>query len=143
MVDLECSANQVVPYVDSGYSDRVCHTNHPFTNTDFCGAVQDREASEEGLQALFDPRENNSVARYDNISQHLVQLEMDVPDIELIKKLLQSHESSLYPVCRHSKPGLPWMTLGTSIMDLSPDPMLHVCPGPPCSSTFLSLDFQG
>ena len=141
MVDLECSANQVVAYPTSNGANLVCHTNHPFTNSDFRGTTPATKINDEELQVFFDSRDNNSRARFDIISQHLEELESEQSGPETVKKLLQSHESSIYPVCRHSKPGQPWMTLGTSIMDLTSDPVLHVCPGPPCSSTFTSLGF--
>ncbi len=142
MEDLECSANQVVAFTQPGWEDRLCHTNHPFANTDY---RRPAPATNQTDQALPSPRSKydiNSQTRYKSISRRLDEFNGDQVDPEALKMCLQSHDSHIHPVCRHSKPSHPWMTLGTSIMDLAPHPVLHICPGPPCSSVFKVIDFN-
>jgi isopenicillin-N N-acyltransferase like protein len=141
IVDLECSANQVAAYTQPERSGRICHTNHPFVNTDFRGITPGTKPTREDLVAFFDTKDVNSRTRFEVIFQQFGEIDNEKASPEAAKRLLQSHDSSTHPVCRHSKPGLPWMTLGTSIMELGSNPQLHVCPGPPCSSIFSLFGF--
>lgn len=141
MVNLECSANQVVAYAQPEWNDRICHTNHPFVNTDFRAITVGAKPSREDLATFFDTRDENSSTRFDVVYHQISGIENKKANPEIAKNLLSSHESIAYPVCRHSKPSSPWMTLGTSIMELDLNPKLHVCPGPPCSSIFSTFEF--
>jgi isopenicillin-N N-acyltransferase like protein len=141
IVDLECSANQVAAYAQPEQSDRICHTNHPFVNTDFRGIAPGNKPTQEELAAFFDAFDINSCTRFNIVFQQMGEINCEKANPGEAMRLLRSHDSNTYPVCRHSKPGLPWMTVGTSIMVLDANPQLYVCPGPPCSSIFSSFNF--
>jgi len=141
IIDLECSANQVAAYTQPEQNGRICHTNHPFVNTDFQGIAPGTQPTQGELAAFFDAFNVNSRTRFEVVYQQICEIVDEKAGPETAKRLLQSHDSSTHPVCRHSKPGLPWMTVGTSIMELDVNPQMHVCPGPPCSSIFSSFSF--
>ena len=141
IVDLECSTNQVTEYSQPVRSRSICHTNHPFVNTDFQGIPQGGKHTSEGLVESFDMNDTDSRIRFEVVFQQLGEAESNEANLDMTKRLFSSHNSELNPVCRHSKSDLRWMTLGTSIMVLDKHPQLHVCPGPPCTSKFTQFSF--
>jgi predicted choloylglycine hydrolase len=141
VVDLECSANQVAEYSQPALSRSVCHTNHPFANTDLRSAPTGFNGDDpEGGISIGSV---DSRTRFDVLYHQLEGIDSYVEsNLVATKRLLRSHDSVSHPVCRHPAPGLSWMTLGTSIMILEEHPQLHVCPGPPCTSRFTQFSFN-
>lgn len=136
IVDLECSANQVVEFSPEGRSRSVCHTNHPLVNRDYNKSLLSPGASPEGFQAQLDARTVNSRTRYQLLSIHLSAVEWLNIEPETARRLLSSHGSQEHPICRHPNTGEQWSTLGTSIMQLGHPAYLYCCAGSPCSSKF-------
>lgn len=141
LVDLECSANRVVVYTPPGRTRSVCHTNHPFVNDDYQDPCAAERKHGDPLTPLAQGHNQDSLLRFDAISRDSWVVEQEEAGPETARRLLQSHQSPTNPVCRHPRPGLPWMTVGTSIMALGANPELHVCPGPPCSAEFERFGF--
>lgn len=141
IIDLECSANQVVAYTQTGRKRSFCHTNHPIVNNDFMDTMHDDRQPSDQLLPVVNIVEENSRLRMESITRNSLVAEVQAVDVMTAKNILSSHESPTHPVCRHYTPERPWMTIGTSIMTLDSHPQLHVCPGPPCSSTFTIFSF--
>ena len=136
IIDLECSASQVVEFSPEGRSRSVCHTNHPLVNRDYNKSLLSPGTSAEGLQAQLDARTVNSRTRYQLLSIHLSAVEWLNIEPETARRLLSSHGSQEHPICRHPGIGENWSTLGTSIMQFGHPAYLYACPGSPCTSKF-------
>jgi len=136
IIDLECSAKQVIEYSPEGRSRSVCHTNHPIVNRDYANQLISPEASPEDTKAQVDARTVNSRTRFQLLSIHLGAVEWLNIDPETARRLLSSHGSQEHPICRHTNTDEQWSTLGTSIMQFGHPSYLFVCPGPPCASQF-------
>ncbi len=143
IIDLECSANQVEKYSHPGRDRSICHTNHPFANTDLRidtaegGPTTHASIKSDGIKDL-DSRIRFSVL-YDQLA---IYEKSEQANKDLAVRLLSSHDSVSHPVCRHSSPGNNWMTIGTSIMCLDEHPQLYICPGPPCTARFTQYSFN-
>jgi len=133
ILDFECSADQVCQFVPYPGANRVYHTNHPLVNNDqdFFQQIIKKLSPEEKQQA--DKGQANTLARFDFLESQLRD-ESQTITVEKIKTILSSHEA---PVCvdRKKEKGKS-LTLGCLIMELSPSPVLHIAPGPPCSTEF-------
>ena len=136
IIDLECSANQVMEYSPDGRSRSVCHTNHPLVNRDYPNQRLDLGVPSEETQAQKDEKTINSRTRYQLLSIHLGAVEWLNIDPETARRLLSSHGSQEHPICRHPDTNEKWSTLGTSIMQFGHPAYLFVCPGSPCSAKF-------
>ncbi len=143
IIDLECSANRVAVYAQPGRLHSVCHTNHPFANDDLMEVITGEKQPGERITPLANIYDLDSHLRFESISRRSQVAEGQEAGPEIAREILRSHESHTNPVCRHSAPEQPWMTIGTSIMVLDEHPQLQLCPGPPCTSTFSVFDFQG
>jgi isopenicillin-N N-acyltransferase like protein len=142
IIDLECSANQTAPYRQPGRLYSVCHTNHPFTNDDFIEKTAPAEPSSNRISPTTSIYDVDSRMRMESISQNSEMVEQDAASTKTARIILSAHDSRTNPVCRHSSPDNPWMTIGTSILVLNEHPQLHFCPGPPCSSAFTIFKFS-
>lgn len=140
ILDFECSANQVSQFTPYPGANRICHTNHPLANDDqgmYKAAL--KELSPEAKQLVdrhrsnTDTRLNSLESRTKDPSQHIT--------VETIKTILSSHDSPEHPICRHKGSEGGGMTVAGLIMELSPSPVLHLAPGPPCSTTFKTYTF--
>ncbi len=143
VIDLECSANQVSEYSQPAHLCCVCHTNHPFSNTDVRhlpeGIISIGDDPDEGIIM----KDIDSRIRFDVVYKQLEAVESSrEANFISTKRILSSHDLVTHPVCRHSSPGNEWMTLGTSIMSLDEHPRMHVCPGPPCTSRFTQFSIN-
>jgi hypothetical protein len=58
--------------------------------------------------------------------------------VDAVKSILGSRE---VPICFENKKGSSGFTFGCLIMELSSPPVLHLSPGPPCSTPFQTLRF--
>jgi len=137
-INLECSATRVCEFRPAHCSDRVYHTNHPLVNDDqamFRSIAAD--LPEADLQRLYYgtsyPRLSALEGSFGNAATE--------PTIDSIKAALSSHDG---PVCRHGEREGRYdhYTLGCLIMELKATPLLHVAPGPPCSTPFQTFSFQ-
>jgi len=122
ITDLEASANQVREVVQEGAQVR--HTNHPLANDDL--DVASATAAE---------IRSTTRARLDKLTHDLGPLGAAVTLTEVTRVLSDSE----VPVCVPRGRG--WMTLGSLVMELSTDPLLHVAPGPPADTPYITVGF--
>ena len=125
VVNLECSANQVVPFEPTGAHGVVWHTNHPLVNSD----------TQPGYQAESHPFIPNSTARYQSLERRLTQPPAGTR-LDWVKGILTSRDSAEHPICSskgeaefYRQIGL--FTFASTIMVLGNEPALHVSLGPP------------
>ncbi len=121
--DFECSAGQVSELKVSG--GVATHTNHPLVNEDV--------DPEEARRAEFGSTTRSRLAKLDR--------DLDVlgtkATVDDVARTLSDRE---VPV---SVPrGSDWMTLGSVIMELSSEPVLHIAPGPPADTPYNEVRFR-
>lgn len=119
--DVEASpgrVSQVMPS-DAGV---VTHTNHPL-------------ASDDVDPSVHPDVDSTTVARL----ERLRELIPDYGDIDVAsaQRALSDLEA---PICVSR--GSDWMTLGSVVMELAGDPVLHVAPGPPALTPYSKLKFS-
>lgn len=137
--DFECSANQVCQFTPYDGAGRVYHTNHALANDDQAMYREMLKKLPPDEKDLPDKALANSQARFSFLESQLSD-PSEIIAVEKIKSILSSHQA---PVCvdrKKEKGG--GLTLGCSIMVLSPSPVLHLAPGPPCSTTFKTFAFS-
>ncbi|MFZ5918566.1 MAG: C45 family autoproteolytic acyltransferase/hydrolase [Chloroflexota bacterium] len=128
--DLECSASQVARFIPQPGLDRVYHTNHPLVNTDqSMHHEMVSRLSPEQRERIARGRSDTS-ARFDYLASQLSDASQTIT-VERVRAILSSHQA---PVCVDR--GGSGLTLGCTIMELSPVAVLHIAPGPPCSTAF-------
>jgi hypothetical protein len=127
VVAYECSPNKVVPYVPSSQATITYHTNHPMVNDD---------------QVSFDNADYfaNSGTRFGAVGRRMQECAKPM-SWEDVKVVLSAHSSPDYPICRHAATPEQTMSNFCMIMECSPQPTLHVAPGPPCSTEFREFGF--
>ena len=121
VVDLECSPGQVreVPLAGS----QVTHTNHPLANKDI-----DPDARNE--------RGSTTIERLERLREDLAGRGESVT-VNDVKRTLSDRE---VPVCVPR--GSDWMTLGSLVMELGAEPVLHIAPGPPADTPYSTVGFS-
>jgi isopenicillin-N N-acyltransferase-like protein len=131
VVDLECSAGQVREVKPTG--PQVMHTNHPLANDDI-----DREAVKSIDRSVdTEPaRRSSTRARLDRLQADLAGLG-DRVTVEDVKRTLSDRD---VPVC--APRGSDWMTLGSLVMELSSEPVMHIAPGPPAETPYSAIRFS-
>lgn len=121
--DFECSPGQVSEVTASG--SLIEHTNHPITNED------------------IDPEEVSQAEFPSTTRSRLAKLESDLgglgakAGVDDVARTLSDRE---VPVCVPR--GSDWMTLGSVIMELSSDPVLHIALGPPADTPYTEIRFR-
>ena len=125
IVDLECSANKVTPFVNREGSEVVYHTNHALINDDY-HPKHLRFLEEKGEEAL---KGDNSHTRFAALEKRLNVASEDIT-FDTIRAALSSRDSEEHPVCMHYKEGAPLFNLGSTLMVLSEDPEFHIAFGP-------------
>jgi isopenicillin-N N-acyltransferase-like protein len=137
VLDFECSANQVVQYQPAPGATRVAHTNHPLAN-DEQGMYQARlQRLSPGQREQEDKEQAGTRARFAFLERELGD-PAETITVGRIQAMLSSHEA---PVCNDRQPG-EGLTLGCLVMELAPSPILHIAPGPPCSTPFETFGFE-
>jgi predicted choloylglycine hydrolase len=126
IVDLECSANRITPFVNCEGSEVVYHTNHALINDDY-NIKYLRFLQENDEDAL---KGDNSHTRFDALEKRLNVASEDIT-FDTIKAALSSRDSEEHPVCMHYREGAPLFNLGSTVMVLSEDPEFHIAFGPP------------
>ena len=121
--NLEASPKQVCEL--EATSALLMHTNHPLVNDD----VDDKVAVQ------YESR-STTRARLDRLHANLDGLDGSVT-VEDIQRTLSDRE---VPVCVPR--GSRGMTLGSLVMELSADPVLHIAPGPPADTPYTTLRFS-
>jgi isopenicillin-N N-acyltransferase-like protein len=140
VIDLECSANQVVQYQPHEWKDVVWHANMPLANDDytpgFRAALDKQQAS---------PYRQSSEIRSQSVEERLRQAPVG-RRLEFIKLTLASRDSDQYPVCSigdkdeyNAQIGL--FSLASTIMKLSEDPEFYVSFTPVDPSSYTRLTF--
>ena len=130
----EGSGHKVSPFIPFEGRTRVYHTNHPLAN-------DDQGVYKEILKKTpIDKKKSgpsNSEVRFDFLAKNLKDSSKTIT-VETIKSILGSNE---IPICFEKKLKGGGMTFGCLIMELSPSPVLHLSPGPPCSTEFKKFAF--
>ncbi len=134
----ESSANKISRFVPYKEATRVYHTNHPIVN-------DDQSVWKEILSKIPENKKptgpNNSEIRLNSLEKRLKDPSKRVT-VDTIKEILSSHDDPKNPVCNDRKLGVGGLTAGCVIMELSPEsPVLHLAPGPPCSTEFKVFKF--
>jgi len=135
----ECSSHKVSRFIPYAGAQRVYHTNHPLVN-------DDRGIYNKILETLPPERRvrrgpSNSEIRLEALEKRLKNPERKIT-LDIIKETLSSHDDPRNPVCNDRKPGAGGLTAGCPVMELSSElPILHIAPGPPCSTPFTTLRF--
>jgi len=140
VVDYECSTNQVKQFLPYQGSTRVYHTNHPIENTD----VDDEYLtllSNINFYGEYRPerRRLDTETRLDSLKHNLRENSRSI-SVEMIKKILRSHDVKEYPICRHDLPSGAYTNMGF-IMELSESPKLNISFGTPCKTDFSKYEF--
>jgi isopenicillin-N N-acyltransferase like protein len=120
--NLECSTGQVREVALAGA--QVTHTNHPLANKDI------------DVEAARKERGSTTIERLERLRRDLSGLG-DRVNIDDVKRTLSDGE---VPVCVPR--GSDWMTLGSLIMELSAEPVLHIAPGPPADTPYSTVGFS-
>jgi len=128
VISLECSANKVSQCFNDEKVTRIYHTNHPFSNDDI------------NEEQIIERQMINSKTRLGSLEKRLND-DKETLGVDYIKKILSSHDSDEYPICRHKGTHKGFMTIGCSIMVLSDKPEFHFAPGPGCKTKFEVFDF--
>jgi isopenicillin-N N-acyltransferase like protein len=121
--DFECSAGQVSEVKPSG--SLIKHTNHPLANED------------------IDPEEADQAEYRSTTRSRLARLERGLgglgskATVDDVARTLSDREAPV-SVAR----GSDWMTLGSVIMELSSEPVLHIAPGPPADTPYTKVRFS-
>jgi isopenicillin-N N-acyltransferase-like protein len=134
----ECSANKVSRFEPYEGAIRLYHTNHPLAN-------DDQDIYKEWLESVKDrwqPKHpNNSDIRFMSLEKRLKNPMMPIT-IDSIKEMLSSKDDLQNPVCNEKRADSGGVfTAGCLIMDLSEKPVLHLAPGPPCTTNFRTYSF--
>jgi hypothetical protein len=135
VLDLECSAHQICEFVPYPSADRVYHTNHPLVNND--QSLHQRRLAQMPPDVLKWYQERSTTfARLAALEKQLCDPTQTIT-VDKIKAALSSHAG---PVCI-DRGTSDLITLGCLIMELSPAPVLHLAPGPACSTPFKTYTF--
>ncbi|UCC38753.1 MAG: hypothetical protein JSV96_13135 [Candidatus Aminicenantes bacterium] len=134
----ECSSNKVSRFIPYKGATRVYHTNHPLVN-------DDQSIYKEVLKKLPAERRPKSPG---NSEIRLTALEKRLKDpskritVDTVKATLSSHDDPKNPVCNHlAKQRARSFSAGCMVMELGKPPVLHLAPGPPCSTEFKAYKF--
>jgi predicted choloylglycine hydrolase len=144
VASFECSSRSVAEFRPLDDGTRVCHTNHPLANRDLDEFVAlQSEMAEHG--EVLRP-ETNSRARYVSIHDRLGRPGMTV-SVDRAKAALSAHDDAEYPVSVSGDPKDPsnliGFTAGSVIYELDTErPVLHLAPGPPCSTPYKTFSFH-
>jgi len=130
----ECSGSKVSPFVPYEGATRVYHTNHPLANDD--------QGIYRGILEKIPPEKkpkgrSNSEVRQEFLEERLKDTSTEVT-VDTIKSILGSRE---VPICFENREGSQGFTFGCLIMEMSSPPLLHLSPGPPCSTPFQTFRF--
>lgn len=130
----ECSGSKVSQFVPYARATRVYHTNHPLANDD--QSIY-RKILEQTPPEKRPKGRSNSEVRQDFLAERLKDTWKRIT-VDTVKSILGSRE---IPICFENKEGSRGFTFGCLIMELSPQPTLHLSPGPPCATSFQIFKF--
>ena len=141
VVDYECSPNQVKQFLPDQGSTRIYHTNHPIENTDLDDDYLTL-LNKINFYGEYGPEKKrlDTEARLDLLKHNLQENSRSIT-VEMIKKILSSHNVKDYPICRHDLPSGAYTNMGL-IMELSKPPKLHISFGAPCKTEFSLYEFS-
>jgi isopenicillin-N N-acyltransferase like protein len=126
-VSYEVSSKEVASYVPASKACITYHTNHAL-------AIGDRVKPE---TAGWD---TNSIARFASARRRMEKAPQTMTWQDA-REIISSHDDEENPICRHYQSDEAGMTLWGIVIECSPDPVLHVSTGPPCSNEFRSFGF--
>lgn len=126
--DLECSAGGAVAHRSGARS--VWHTNHPLASTDRRQSAHDHVASAKNSKSRLAVLDGRLGAAH------------GVPSVDEIKRLLANRDDAADPIARRlGEHGSHAYTFASVVYELSPEPRLHVAPGPACSTPWRTYEF--
>ncbi len=125
----ECSANAKEISYPFDNKNITLHTNFSITNRDFNQKFI--ELLKEYGKTIDDPY---SCPRFFTAYNKIIGFNYDL-DLQNIKAILSSTESELEPISNEN-------TFGCLIMELSANPTLHIAPGKPDETEFITLKFS-
>jgi isopenicillin-N N-acyltransferase-like protein len=134
--DFECSAGKVARFSPRSNDSLVYHTNHPLTNdnvdVEFLAHLQrvDPAAATRG----------STHVRLAALEKRLAKHDGDV-SFETISDTQRSRDSNEFPICVPMKSASRAFTFGSTIMQLTPEPKLHVSAGPPDENPYRMFGF--
>ncbi|MDX5483232.1 MAG: C45 family autoproteolytic acyltransferase/hydrolase [Hymenobacteraceae bacterium] len=131
VVNVEASANQVVPFYPTPNKGLVYHTNHSLANHDVKPWMQEyhqRMLAGTGTQT-------NSQTRYAALERRLAAPGMHLSP-ELIKTTLRSKDHERFPVCVAYDPKAVAFTFSSVVFTLGPRPSVQVTHGSPDQSDY-------
>jgi isopenicillin-N N-acyltransferase like protein len=138
VVDLECSANNVVEFSPFPSMGRVYHTNHPTVNedTESWDRLMERGMREDPKTVEKLMARTTTYRRLESVQK---AVEKNIPlDVRRAAEILSDHTA---PVCLHHQLEGSY-TLGCLIMELDAlHPRLTIAGGPPCSTPFQTYRF--
>jgi hypothetical protein len=140
VIDLECSANQVVEYRPDGWDGAIWHANMPLLNDDY---TPDFRAALDKQQPS--PYVQSSQARFECVERRLRQAPTQ-KRLDFLKETLASRDSLEYPVCSLGDKDewnaqIGTFSLTSTIMKLSGNPELYTSFSPADSSSYTRLTF--
>ena len=140
VIDLECSANEVVEYRPREWGGVVWHANMPLRNEDYTP----------GFRAALDEQQSTpyvqtSQTRFACVEQRLAQGPAE-PRLDFIRQTLASRDSLEFPVCStgdkeewNAEIGI--FSLASTIMVLSEEPEFYVSYSPVNPASYTRLAF--
>ncbi len=140
VVNLECSANQVVEYWPDGWKGVVWHANMPLANDDYTP----------NFRAGLDKPQPSPYVQCSHVRLQCVELRLRQASaearLEFIKQTLASRDSLQYPVCSIGDEDewydqIGTFTLASTIMRLSEEPEFYVSFTPADPSSYTRLTF--
>ncbi len=130
----ECSGAKVCQFVPHEGATRLCHTNHPLANDD--QSIY-RKILEKTPPEKRPKGRSNSEVRQEFLAERLKDTSTRLT-VDTIKSILGSRE---VPICFENREGSRGFTFGCLIMEQTSPPVLHLSPGPPCSTPFQTFKF--
>ena len=138
IIAFECSANKVSRFIPYKSATRVYHTNHPLVNDD-----QDiyKEVIKKMPPDAVKKSLHNTKTRFESLEKRLKDPSKKIT-VETIKSTLSSHDDPQNPICYDLRKDRSGFTAGSMIYELSDSPVLHLAPGPPCSTEYKIYRFK-
>jgi isopenicillin-N N-acyltransferase like protein len=127
VVSLECSADAIARY--SPHPTRIVHTNHPLVNGDRTDDPTVRAGAD---AASFTETERRHGFLAANLDERPAVSPTDVME------LLSDRTT---PVCKVPTADQASITLGSLVMELADEPVLHLAPGPPSETPYTAWRF--
>ncbi|MEZ5009520.1 MAG: carcinine hydrolase/isopenicillin-N N-acyltransferase family protein [Chitinophagales bacterium] len=135
--DFEASSNEVVRFDPNNNNGTVYHTNHPIANKDIKDIFKKPKYK---IIGLISPRFDGSYFRF-RVLKKQISKSSSIDD-ELIESVLRSKENPKHPICASYEDNPFGFTFGSTIMQLTGQPLLKITAGPPDESDYKTIGFS-